>query len=213
MTSKQKKDLFGIINGLGIIIGLYLCYKLSLGIISFFITLILPSIIAGLIVSIIPIKNTKKKTTYKKVNHTPNRKRVNKNLSDIEILKADLLTLNGTDFERLCFMFFEDKGFKPESTPKTGDHGVDLVVYDPKDGLKIAVQCKRWKNTVGNSDLIKLYGGKRAYQCIGTLFITTSAYTNKAMEYADAVRMDLWNGLVVKDKIGNWQKEKLKKIS
>lgn len=158
------------------------------------------------------LKKSQKQTSSKKTNKKISSKR--KKLSDVELLKADLFSLEGEDFERLCFMYFEELGYMPQTTNVTGDHGVDLVIKDPKDGMKIAVQCKRWKDKpVGNLDLIKLEAGKKAYKCIGTLFITTSSYTKKAMEYADAVRMDLWNGLIVKEKIGKWKKEKLKKIS
>ncbi len=34
-----------------------------------------------------------------------------------------------------------------ELTPETGDYGADLVLS--KDGRKIVVQAKRWKNVVG----------------------------------------------------------------
>jgi restriction endonuclease Mrr len=79
--------------------------------------------------------------------------------------------------------------------------------------MNIAVQCKRWKDkAVGNNELIKLYGGKRAYKCIGTLFISTSSYTNAAKDYSESVGMRIWNGAIVKDKIGKWQKDKSKKI-
>ncbi|MGG0718368.1 restriction endonuclease [Robertmurraya massiliosenegalensis] len=133
--------------------------------------------------------------------------------SDKELLTADIDSLKGEEFERLVFMYFDDKGYKPETTPKTGDHGVDLVITDPKDGLKIAVQCKRSKNGIGNADLIKLEGGKRFYKCPRTLFITTSFFTTKAKEFAESTRMDTWNGLQVAEKIGKWRKEQLKMSS
>lgn len=131
----------------------------------------------------------------------------------MELLTADINSLSGIDFERLIFLYFKDKGFNPETTPRTGDHGVDLVIKDPKDGLKIAVQCKRWKQNIGNGDIIKLDGGKRFYRCPGALFITTSNYTDKAKEFAEKCNVDLWNGLHVKDKIDSWRKEKVKKSS
>jgi restriction system protein len=192
-------------------IGFYLWYTFSLEITSFFAVLILPSAIAGLIIRIIPTKNSQKKTNKKKSYYKEYNKK--KNLTDIDLLKADKFTMEGTDFECICFLYFLDKGYKPEITPKSGDHGVDLVVKDPKDSMKIAIQCKRRKDPIGNNHLIKLYGGKRAYNCVGTLFITTSSYTKKAMEYADAVGMELWNRLIVRENICKWQKEKLRNIS
>jgi restriction system protein len=218
MTKKDKKILFGLINGLIYVLGFYIWYKLSLDIIAFYIILFSPPIITFFIVRMIPSKQTNKKSVSKKTKRNkqePNSKSQKKKLNDIEILSANIDDLSGTDFERLCFMYFEDKGFKPENTKVSGDHGVDLVIKDPKDGMKIAVQCKRWKkdNSVGNADLIKLFAGSRAYKCMGTLFITTSTYTNAAKDYADAVNMEIWNGFYVKEKINKWRKEKLKMSS
>jgi restriction system protein len=221
MTPKKKNELLGIINGFGILLGLYLWSKSSHQIFGLVAVLLVPTIIGGIIIRLIPNKKqnnkSKNEITSKKI--APNKGNVStvnasKNkLTDKELLSANIDTLSGTDFERLCYSYFEDNGFKPESTKVTGDHGVDLVIKDPNDGMKIAVQCKRWKDkAVGNNDLIKLYGGKRAYKCIGTLFITTSSYTNAAKDYSESVGMRIWNGAIVQDKIGKWQKAKLKKI-
>jgi restriction system protein len=217
MTKKDKKQLFGLLNGLTYLIGFYIWYKLSLDIIAFYIILFSPPIISFLIVRMIPVKQKKNKSVSKKSirnNQEPTSKLQKKKLNDKEILSTNIDDLSGIDFERLCFMYFEAKGFKPETTKISGDHGVDLVIKDPKDGMKIAVQCKRWKkdNSVGNADLIKLFAGSRAYKCMGTLFITTSTYTYAAKDYAESVKMDLWSRLTVLDRIGTWQKEKLKKI-
>ncbi|WP_313799066.1 restriction endonuclease [Cytobacillus sp.] len=134
-------------------------------------------------------------------------------LSDKELLMTNVDSLSGEDFENLMFLYFKDKGFKPERTPRTGDHGVDLVIIDPKDGFKIAVQCKRHKKNIGNEPIIKLNGGKKFYGCQGSLCITTSNYTEKAKEYAKECKVELWNGLHVQDKLSNWKKQKLKSIS
>ncbi|MFD1736130.1 restriction endonuclease [Bacillus salitolerans] len=155
-----------------------------------------------------------KKTSISKNNERTTLKKTKKNLTDTQIIASEFSELDGFQFERLCYLYFKDLGFKPRETPPSGDHGVDLIITDPKDGLDIAVQIKNYSpsNTVGNNDLIKLMGGKRAYKCPGTLFITTSSYTNKALEFATESKMEIWNGLIVDQKIGKWRKKKLKKI-
>ncbi|MFC4323668.1 restriction endonuclease [Litchfieldia salsa] len=215
MNKRDRENLLSIINGLIIIIGLVIVFKLDL---SFY--WLVGVIIGGTLFSyqiigrMIPIKNTKKKKTQSKTLKTASKSSKNetkKMLSEIDLLTAKIESLSGEEFERLVYLYFKDKGFKPETTAKTGDHGVDLVIKDPKDGLKIAVQCKRYKENIGNKDLIKLEGGKRFYKCPGTMFITTSNYTAKAMEFAESVNMELWNGLHIQDKIGNWRNEEAKK--
>lgn len=173
--------------------------------------LIFVAIIIGLaIVSMIP--NKKRKTQIKTKSKTI-KSNAPKNKDLKYYLKADIDTMSGEDFEELCYLYFKDKGYNPRKTDRTGDHGVDLIIKDPNDGLEIVVQCKRYKSNIGNADLIKLEGGKRFYKCPGTLFITTSNFTQKAMEFAEKTHMDVWNGLVVHQRIGKWRKERLKNIS
>jgi restriction system protein len=215
MTKKKKKSLESALSCILVFIGLLVIFKFELSWYFLIGLLIFVPVLSFLIVNLIPNNQNKNTSTSpKKSKQTKDTSPYsNKRLSDKDLLSANIDTLSGTDFERLCYLYFEDNGFKPESTRVSGDHGVDLVINDPNDGMKIAVQCKRWKDkAVGNNDLIKLYGGKRAYKCMGTLFITTSSYTKAAKDYSESVGMIIWNGLIVQDKIGKWQKEKLKKI-
>lgn len=221
LTKKVKNDLFFILNGFTLLTGLWLIFSYNLEWYYPLGLLIGSNILASLIIRNIPDKkstkkvSTKKNTTNKQKSKNENTISQNKKLNDKDLLKTDIDSLSGENFERLVYLYFKDKGFKPELTPKSGDHGVDLVITDPKDGFKIAVQCKRYNktSTIGNGDLIKLEGGKKYYRCYGTLFITTSSYTPKAKEFAESTKMEIWNRLHVFDKIDKWRKEKIKKIS
>ncbi|MFO1442656.1 restriction endonuclease [Bacillus sp. Bva_UNVM-123] len=206
MYQTHIKELVPFLNNIYILIGF---------------TIVVGLFTSRVIERLLPDSKTAKKTTPKKNNTTTNKTTKNKSssqnkkLTDIDLLNSDIDSLSGESFERLVYLYFKDKGFKSETTPKSGDHGVDLVITDPKDGHKIAVQCKRYKSTaaIGNSDLIKLEGGKNFYRCHGTLFITTSSYTQKAKEFSESTKMEIWNRLHVFDKIDKWRKEKVKKIS
>lgn len=208
MSKKQKAVLLQLVYLLTFLISISYILLNKLDWMYLLAALIFPSILTALINPFIPVK--KKKTKIVKKSITTNSK---KKLSDKDLLTANIDTLSGIDFERLMYLYFKDKGFKPETTPKSGDHGVDLVITDPKDGFKIAVQCKRYKENIGNEPIIKLDGGKKFYGCHGSLCITTSNYTNKAREFAEKCKVELWNGLHVQSKLDNWRKQKLKSIS
>lgn len=160
-----------------------------------FVAIFFAVITGQIVIALLP--KPKRKVNKKKIIKTTNIKNKKKSSSEI-----------GKEFEQLCYDYFKDKGFNPIITKSTGDHGVDLIIKDPSDGLQIAVQCKKYKtgSNIGNADIIKLEGGKRFYKCTGALFITTSNYTSTAKEFAESVNMELWNGLHVADKIDKWQK-------
>lgn len=210
----MNKDFAIVLSGILLMAGLWFIFKNGLDWYYLISLLIIIAIVQGLLLRFSAIK---KKTTPKKASKkSPNTSKSikSKNLTEKELLTVDIDSMSGDDFENLMYLYFKDKGYKPYKTPPTGDHGVDLVIKAPKDGLKIAVQCKRYKSNkgIGNADLIKLEAGKRFYKCPKTLFITTSYYTDKAKEYAESVNMQLWNGLTVQNKVEKWRKEKVKKI-
>ncbi len=78
-----------------------------------------------------------------------------KKLTDAQIIKADVRTLSGTDFERLMELYYIDQGYTVQRVGGSGDHEVDLILKG-KEGYKIAVQCKRWKQDVGNNIVLRL---------------------------------------------------------
>lgn len=67
----------------------------------------------------------------------------------------------------------------------SGDGGIDGIISLDRLGLeKVYVQAKRWKNVVGRPEIQGFYGalaGKRANKGV---FITTSAFTKEASEFA-----------------------------
>jgi restriction system protein len=147
---------------------------------------------------------TKGKQSAKKTN-----KGTKKKLTDEEILGADIKDLNGYEFERLVAMYFEERGYKPKIIGGAGDHEVDIILIDPKENYKIAVQCKHWKTkNVGNDIILRLSAGKRVHKCLDAWCITTSNYTKAAKEAAEGLNIKLLNGLHVQDQIVKWQRVK-----
>ena len=56
-------------------------------------------------------------------------------------------SLDGIGFERELAVLFRALGYRVESTPVSGDQGIDLILS--KDGKLAVVQCKAHKNGVG----------------------------------------------------------------
>ncbi len=98
-------------------------------------------------------------------------------------------------FERLVVKLLTAMGYggsladAGKAIGKSGDGGVDGVIKEDKLGLEqIYIQAKRWDSTsVGRPEIQKFVGvlhGKRARKGI---FLTTSAFTKDAHEYASSL--------------------------
>lgn len=179
----------------------------------FFIIIVGSVFISELIFINNPNKNKRPKTLSKKQNYnmTITKSLPKKKKTDLEIIHTPLDKMNGTEFERLVTLYFDAKGYKPQLIGGSGDHEVDIVLTDPVENYKIAVQCKHWKTKkVGNDVILRISSGKRVHKCIDAWCITTNYYTKAAMEAADANKVRLWNGLHVHNKIVKWQETKRK---
>lgn len=70
----------------------------------------------------------------------------------------------------------------------TGDAGIDGIISLDKLGLeKVYVQAKRWQNTVGRPEIQAFYGALAGQRAKKGVFITTSAYTAQAHDFARSV--------------------------
>lgn len=66
---------------------------------------------------------------------------------------------------------------------KSGDQGADLIVE--KDGIKTAIQAKRYSNSVGNKAVQEVIGSIKYYNCDREIVITTSRFTDSAKSLAE----------------------------
>ena len=128
-------------------------------------------------------------------------------MTDQELLRADVQTLSGTDFERLMELYYKDQGYAVQRVGGAGDHEVDLILKG-KEGYKIAVQCKRWKQDVGNDIVLRLKAGKQVHGCYDAWIVTTSNFTRAAREAADRLNIRLINGLILDEKLNRWKKSR-----
>lgn len=112
---------------------------------------------------------------------------------------TNLASMNWEDFEHLVRMLFElefsSNGSDVRVTQASRDGGVDAIIFDPDPlrGGKIAVQAKRYTNTVGVSAVRDLYGTVINEGANSGILITTSDYGHDSYEFAKDKPLKLLN--------------------
>lgn len=71
---------------------------------------------------------------------------------------------------------------------KSGDGGIDGIIKEDKLGLDIIyIQAKRWDGSVGRPEVQKFAGALQGQRARKGIFITTSAFTKDATDYATLI--------------------------
>lgn len=100
--------------------------------------------------------------------------------------------MSGEEFERFCAKVLQDNGFENvKMTKSSGDQGVDIISL--KDGIRCAIQCKRYSSNVGNKAVQEVIAGMQYYDCPIGIVMTNSYFTKSAKELADKTEIILWD--------------------
>lgn len=103
----------------------------------------------------------------------------NNNKVDLNTRVEELYSLSPREFEEYTQQLLRHMGYeKVILTPYANDKGVDL--FCEKNGQKIAVQCKKYKGTVGSPEIISFLGAMSNAQVDSGIFITTGMFTFEA---------------------------------
>lgn len=71
-----------------------------------------------------------------------------------------------------------------EALGKSGDEGIDGIIKEDPLGLDVIyLQAKRWDTTVGRPEIQKFAGALQGQRARKGIFITTSSFSNEALEY------------------------------
>ena len=101
-------------------------------------------------------------------------------------------SLTGQEFEQVCAEILRKNGFEHiRLTKGSGDQGVDIIAN--RDGVRFAIQCKRWANPLGNTPVQEVYSGKAFYDCDAAIVMTNSTFTKGAIELAKKTEVLLWD--------------------
>lgn len=73
-------------------------------------------------------------------------------------------------------------------TPKSGDGGIDGIIYEDKLGLDIVcIQAKRWTTTVGRPTVQEFVGSMDLHRSRKGVILTTSKYSADAISYVERI--------------------------
>jgi restriction system protein len=110
--------------------------------------------------------------------------------------RPNLMDLSPSEFEALITNLFQKMGYETRLTRSSRDGGVDCVAYklDSIIRVKVVIQAKRYKDTVGVSAVRDLYGTVMNEGASQGILITTSGFGKASFEFAENKPLDLFSG-------------------
>ncbi len=97
-------------------------------------------------------------------------------------------------FERLVVELLVKMGYggsrrdAGERIGQSGDGGIDGIIKEDRLGLDVIyIQAKRWQGSVGRPEIQKFVGALQGQRARKGVFITTSAFTGEATDYASRI--------------------------
>jgi hypothetical protein len=103
---------------------------------------------------------------------------------------GDVASMNGTEFEQFLARLFSRMGYQQISATPTNDQGGDLTCVSPA-GVRVVVQAKRYKGTVGNDAVQQVHAAIGWYKCTQGMVVTNSTFTPAARELARVLNVAL----------------------
>lgn len=100
-----------------------------------------------------------------------------------------------TDFEPFCADLFRTLGWQAQTTPPSRDGGFDLRMIRP-DGVIYIAECKCYspRHHVGRPVVQKLHGANAVEHAQGMMLVTTSSFSQDAVDYAAQAGVELVDG-------------------
>jgi restriction system protein len=160
--------------------------------------LIWPFLVVALALKLTPklIKKyrRKKKSDVKQIQKTHKKqlKKLDKVHGTYTLAKVDKMDCQEFELfvEKLFRVLEKEHISRTEFTPTTGDHGCDLIIHY-KDGHRLGIQCKRYKNKVDNHAVQEIVTSKAIYGLTLMMVFSNNGYTPGAKIAADANKVTL----------------------
>ena len=105
-----------------------------------------------------------------------------------------IMGCTATFFEQLVVELLVKMGYggsrmdAGKAVGRSGDEGIDGIIKEDRLGLDVIyIQAKRWKDTVGRPAIHGFVGALQGQHAKKGIFITTSAFTREARQYAAGI--------------------------
>jgi len=117
-------------------------------------------------------------------------------------------------FEEVVAEYFRLRGYKAKTTKLGKDGGVDVIVYGKESGDPVSVvQCKAWNSyRVKLKEVRELLGAVHAHNVQQGIFLTTSTFTDDAIEFGKQNNLVLIDGMTFLKEINNLNPDTQKKL-
>ena len=116
--------------------------------------------------------------------------------------------MSSSEFEEFCANLLIVNGFINVNVTKgSGDRGIDIL--GEKNGIKYAVQCKRYSSKVGNHAIQEAFSGKAIYGADIAVVMTNCYFTKQARQDANSLDVWLWDRDKISSLITNKQNNSL----
>lgn len=116
---------------------------------------------------------------------------------------SEIDRMDGFEFEEYIARVLLRLGYvKATVTKKSGDFGVDVIAVD-SNNIMVGIQCKRYgtQNLVGLSAIQEIFSATAYRDCEKAMVITSSYFTNQAVQMAQKLGVELWNRKTLSEKI------------
>jgi len=85
-------------------------------------------------------------------------------------------------YELMCYALLESLGWNVFLTEAGADFGVDLIAT--KNNLKVAIQCKKHKNTLGIKAVQEVFSGAKYHDCEYMMVCSNVGYSKSSKKLA-----------------------------
>jgi hypothetical protein len=97
---------------------------------------------------------------------------------------------DGIEFEYWCANELKNQGWDTQVSKASGDQGIDIIAK--RDGLSVAVQCKRYNQPIGNKAVQEIFAARQFVRAKHACVIGTGGFTKSAKELAGATEVFLF---------------------
>jgi len=108
--------------------------------------------------------------------------------------KQFLRSMEWKKFEDVSMEYLRIKNCNANVTCIGADGGIDIKIADSTGNILAIGQCKSWSKPIGVNSIRELYGVMAADKVKHGIFLTTSVYSNEALEFAKGRNLLLIDG-------------------